>query len=153
MSPFETSAEGSRPVAGNGVQYTPIAQIGRGGMAEVLLAMVESRGGVGRMAVLKRIWPELAADPDFITMFLDEARLSLRLSHANVVQTYEVLTDNGQPAIAMEYLHGQPLTRILNRMLRGPGQLSLPLRLRILTSVLAGLEYAHTLTDLDGTPM
>ena len=53
----------------------------------------------------------------------------------------------------MEYLHGQPLTRVLNRMLRGPSQLSLPLRLRILTSVLAGLEHAHTLTDLDGTPM
>jgi len=153
VSSFETSVEGSHPVAGRGVSYTPIAQIGRGGMAEVLLAMVESGGGVGRMAVLKRIWPELAADPDFMTMFLDEARLSLRLNHANVVQTYEVLTDNGQPAIAMEYLHGQPLTRILNRMLRGSSQLSLPLRLRILTSVLAGLEYAHTLTDLDGTPM
>ena len=135
------------------MHYTPIAQIGRGGMAEVLLAMVESSGGVGRMAVLKRIWPELAADPEFMTMFLDEARLSLRLNHANVVQTYEVLVDNGQLAIAMEYLHGQPLTRILNRMLRGPGQLSMPLRLRILTSVLAGLDYAHTLTDLDGTPM
>ncbi len=153
MTSFETSVEGTRPLGGNGVHYTPIAQIGRGGMAEVLLAMVEASGGVGRMAVLKRIWPELAADPEFMTMFLDEARLSLRLNHANVVQTYEVLTDNDQLAIAMEYLHGQPLTRVLNRMLRGPGQLSLPLRLRILTSVLAGLEYAHTLTDLDGTPM
>ena len=73
-------------------------------MAEVLLAMVESGGGVGRLAVLKRIWPELATEPEFVTMFLDEARLSLRLNHANVVQTYEVLTDNGQLAIAMEYL-------------------------------------------------
>ena len=153
MPSFETSIESSQPVGGNGVHYTPIAQIGRGGMAEVLLAMVESSGGVARMAVLKRIWPELVADAEFLAMFLDEARLSLRLNHANVVQTYEVLTDNGQLAIAMEYLHGQPLTRILNRMLRGPGQLSLPLRLRILTSVLAGLEYAHTLTGLDGAPL
>ena len=85
-------------------------------------------------------------------MFLDEARLSLRLNHANVVQTYEVLTGDGELAIAMEYLDGQPLTRVLNR-LRGPRELSLPLRLRILTSVLAGLEYAHTLTDLDGTSL
>ena len=53
----------------------------------------------------------------------------------------------------MEYLDGQPLTRVLNRLLRGPGGLSLPLRLRILTSMLAGLEYAHTLADLDGTPL
>ena len=86
-------------------------------------------------------------------MFLDEARLSLRLNHANVVQTYEVLAGDGQLAIAMEYLDGQPLNRVLNRLLRGRSELSLPLRLRILTRVLAGLEYAHTLTDLDGSPL
>jgi serine/threonine-protein kinase len=134
-------------------RYEPIAQIGRGGMAEVLLALAHTGGGVHRLAVLKRTWPELATDPDFVTMFLDEARLSLRLNHANVVQTYEVLAGEGELAIAMEYLDGQPLTRVLNRLLRGGGELPLPLRLRILTSVLAGLEYAHTLTDLDGTPL
>jgi serine/threonine-protein kinase len=122
-------------------------------MAEVLLALAEAGGGVRRLAVLKRTWPELATDPEFVTMFLDEARLSLRLNHANVVQTYEVLAGEGELAIAMEYLDGQPLTRVLNRLLRGRGQLSLALRLRILTSVLAGLEYAHALTDLDGTPL
>ena len=135
------------------MRYEPIAQIGRGGMAEVLLARVHAVGGVRRLAVLKRIWPELATDPDFVTMFMDEARLSLRLNHPNVVQTYEVLTGAGELSIAMEYLDGQPLTRVLNRLLRGPGELSLPLRLRILMSVLAGLEHAHTLQDLDGTPL
>ena len=134
-------------------RYEPIAQIGRGGMAEVLLAMMDAGAGARRLAVLKRIGPELATDPDFVTMFLDEARLSLRLSHANVVQTYEVLVGDDELAIAMEYLDGQPLTRVLNRMLRGPGELGLPLRLRILTRVLAGLEHAHTLVDLDGTPL
>src|SRR4051812_32446589 len=134
-------------------RYEPIAQIGRGGMAEVLLAMMDAGAGARRLAVLKRIGPELATDPDFVTMFLDEARLSLRLSHANVVQTYEVLVGDDELAIAMEYLDGQPLTRVLNRMLRGPGELGLPLRLRILTRVLAGLEHAHTLADLDGTPL
>jgi len=134
-------------------RYEPIAHIGRGGMAEVLLAMMDSGGGARRLAVLKRIGPELATDPDFVAMFLDEARLSLRLSHANVVQTYEVLVGDDELAIAMEYLDGQPLTRVLNRMLRGPGELALPLRLRILARVLAGLEHAHTLADLDGTPL
>jgi serine/threonine-protein kinase len=135
------------------MRYEPIAQIGRGGMAEVLLARVHAVGGVRRLAVLKRIWPELATDPDFVTMFLDEARLSLRLAHPNVVQTYEVITGGGELAIAMEYLDGQPLTRVLNRLLRGSGDLSLSLRLRILAHVLAGLEHAHTLTDVDGSPM
>ena len=122
-------------------------------MAEVLLTMVHAGGGVRRLEVLKQIWPELATDPDFVTMFLDEARLSLRLNHANVVQTYEVLSGGGQLAIAMEYLDGQPLTRVLTRLMRGSNALSLPLRLRIVMNVLAGLEHAHTLTDLDGTPL
>jgi serine/threonine protein kinase len=135
------------------MRYEPIAQIGRGGMAEVLLARVHAVGGVRRLAVLKRIWPELATDPDFVSMFLDEARLSLRLNHPNVVQTYEVITGGGELAIAMEYLDGQPLTRVLNRLMRSSGDLSLALRLRILCNVLAGLEHAHTLTDIDGTPL
>jgi serine/threonine-protein kinase len=134
------------------MRYEPIAPIGRGGMAEVLLALVHAGGGARRLAVLKRIWPELATDPDFVAMFLDEARLALRLNHPNVVQTHEVLADGGELAIAMEYLDGQPLTRVLNRLLR-PGELGLALRLRIVASVLAGLEHAHTLTDLDGTPL
>jgi hypothetical protein len=137
----------------SGRRYEPIVQIGRGGMAEVLLTIVDAGGGMRRLEVLKRIWPELTQDPDFVAMFLDEARLSLRLNHANVVQTYEVLSEGGQLAIAMEYLDGQPLTRVLNRLVRGPHGLSLALRLRIVMNILAGLEHAHTLTDLDGTPL
>jgi eukaryotic-like serine/threonine-protein kinase len=136
----------------DGTRYAPIAQIGRGGMAEVVLAMMDAGSGLRRLAVLKRIWPELATDPEFVAMFGDEGRLSLRLNHPNVVRTYEVLVSEGELAIAMEYLDGQPLTRVLNR-LRGQDELGLPLRLRILINVLAGLEHAHTLTDLDGTPL
>ena len=133
----------------SGPRYQPIAQIGRGGMAEVLLAMMDAGCGARRLVVLKRIWPELATDPEFMTMFLDEARLSVRMNHPNVVRTYEVLAHGAEATIAMEYLDGQPLTRVMNR-LRGTAELSVPLRLRILMSVLAGLEHAHTLTDLDG---
>jgi hypothetical protein len=61
-------------------RYEPITQIGRGGMAEVLLAMMDAGGGVRRLAVLKRIWPELATDPDFVTMFLDEDSRSMIVS-------------------------------------------------------------------------
>src|SRR4051812_26534107 len=118
-------------------------------MAEVLLAMMDAGCGARRLVVLKRIWPELATDPDFMTMFLDEARLSVRMNHPNVVRTYEVIARGAEATIAMEYLDGQPLTRVMNR-LRGTDELSVPLRVRILMSVLAGLEHAHTLTDLDG---
>ena len=111
--------------------------------------MMDAGCGARRLVVLKRIWPELATDPEFMTMFLDEARLSVRMNHPNVVRTYEVLAHGAEATIAMEYLDGQPLTRVMNR-LRGTAELSVPLRLRILMSVLAGLEHAHTLTDLDG---
>ncbi len=133
-------------------RYQTIAPIGRGGMAEVYLAVMTSGGGVSKLAVLKQIWPELAGDPHFLAMFLDEARLSVRMSHPNLVQTYEVIDDGGRLAIAMEYLDGQPLARVLNRLL-GAQALDLPLRLRIVAKVLAALDYAHELHDYDGTPL
>jgi serine/threonine-protein kinase len=121
-------------------------------MAEVFLAVMTSAGGVSKLAVLKQIWPELAGDPHFLAMFLDEARLSVRMSHPNLVQTYEVIDDGTRLAIAMEYLDGQPLARVMNR-LRGAQALDLPLRLRIVARVLAALDYAHELHDYDGTPL
>jgi serine/threonine protein kinase len=130
-------------------RYQPIACIGRGGMAEVMLAAMHS-SGVTKLVVLKCLLPDLAEDPDFIEMFLDEARLCARLNHSNVVQTYEVLHHGDRLAIAMEYLDGQPLTSVLRRL---GGELDVATRLRIITSVLAGLEYAHNLTDFDGTPL
>src|SRR5690349_18739865 len=133
-------------------RYRIISSIGRGGMAELLLVAVSGAGGVTRLAVVKRIWPELASDPDFVAMFVDEARLSVRMSHPNVVQTHEVLGDRGGLAIVMEYLDGQPLSRVINRV-RGRSALSLKLWLGIISNVLAGLDYAHELRDYDGTPL
>jgi serine/threonine-protein kinase len=132
-------------------RYQTLARIGHGGMAEVLLAASGS-GGVVKLAVLKCLWPELAEDADFTEMFVDEARLCARLSHPNVVQTHEVVEHEGRLALAMEYLEGQPLRSVLAR-LHGTAAFSLPTRLRVITSVLAGLEYAHELRDFDGTPL
>ena len=132
-------------------RYHLVSPIGRGGMAEVLLALMDAGGGFSKVVVLKRIWPDLATDPDFVTMFHDEARLAIRLNHPNVVQTHEVIEAGTNLAIAMEYLHGQPLTTVLNRV--GPGELSLGLRLRVLVEALAGLHYAHELTDYAGKPL
>ena len=137
-------------------RYRELARIGRGGMAEVFLA-VASEATVRKVVVLKRIWPELASDPTFAAMFLDEARLSVRMSHPNVVQTYEVSEHDGRLTIAMEYLDGQPLTRVQNRLsaARGTTELTLPLalRLRIVIEILAGLGHVHDLTDYDGRPL
>ncbi len=133
-------------------RYHPLTPIGRGGMAEVLLTLMDAGVGARKVVVLKRIWPDLATDPAFVTMFRDEARLAMHLNHPNVVQTHEVVDDAEQLAIAMEYLHGQSLTAVMG-CLRGPRELSLPLRLRILVDVLAALHYAHELTDYGGASL
>jgi serine/threonine protein kinase len=130
-------------------RYQPIARVGHGGMAEVMLVAMRSNG-VTKLAVHKCLLPDLAEDPDFVEMFLDEARLCARLNHPNVIQTYEVLHHDDRLAMSMEYLEGQTLTSVLTRL---AGKLDMATRLRILTSVLAALEYAHNLTDFDGTPL
>src|SRR5262245_53481619 len=100
-------------------KYRLIAQIGHGGMAEVFLEVGRGPAGFNKLLVIKEIRPQLAQDPELLGMFLDEARLAARLSHANVVQTNEVGQDGDRYFIAMEYLEGQPLNRVLHRLGRG----------------------------------
>ena len=86
--------------------YRLIGEIGRGGMGTVVLAILPNGDGTGRMAVLKRLHAELALDRDFRTMFEDEARLAVRLHHANVVETYDVYSDSELCVLLMEHIEG-----------------------------------------------
>ena len=72
-------------------KYRLLAQLGRGGMAEVFLARAEGIRGFQRLLVVKRILPQLAGDPEFVRMFLDEARIAATLHHTNIVQVHEVV--------------------------------------------------------------
>jgi eukaryotic-like serine/threonine-protein kinase len=142
-------------VTGGGIslgKYRLIAELGHGGMAEVFLAVVRGPAGFNKLMVIKQIRPQLAEDPEFLGMFLDEARLAARLSHPNVVQTNEVGHEAGRYFIAMEYLEGQPLNRVLHRFQRNGG-FPIGLHLRVISEVLAGLHHAHEITDYDGTPL
>lgn len=130
-------------------KYRLIAAIGRGGMADVFLAVAQGPAGFNKLVVLKKARPELAQDPEFLAMFLDEARLSARLNHPNVVQTLEVGHDGERYFIAMEYLDGQPLHRIRGRA--GGGGFPLAMQVRVLIDALNGLHHAHELADFDGT--
>jgi serine/threonine-protein kinase len=133
-------------------KYRLIAELGHGGMAEVFLAVARGPAGFNKLVVIKQIRPQLAQDPEFLAMFLDEARLAARLSHPNVVQTNEVGEDAGRYFIAMEYLEGQPLNRVIHRASKDAG-VPLGVHVRILVDVLSGLHHAHELTDFDGTPL
>ena len=149
-------AEGQVSATGSGAntlgKYRLIAELGHGGMAEVFLAVVRGPAGFNKLVVIKQIRPQLAEDPEFLGMFLDEARLAARLSHPNVVQTNEVGQEGERYFIAMEYLEGQPLNRVIHRLQKSGG-LPLAMHIKIVCDTLAGLHHAHELTDYDGTPL
>jgi serine/threonine-protein kinase len=140
-------------------KYRLVAELGQGGMAQVFLALASGPVGFNKLVVLKLIREQFLEDPEFLTMFLDEARLAARLNHPNIVQTTEVGQQDGRYFICMEYLEGQPLNRILARIGAArtdrpeADRLTLGMRLRILVDALAGLHSAHELTDFDGTPL
>ena len=115
LSSTDPPPSSSAARASRGTKYRIVAELGRGGMAVVCLAVVQGPGGFHKLQVLKRLRPALAADPEFLQMFLDEARLAARINHPNVVQTNEVGFDGKYHYIAMEYLDGQPLEMILRR--------------------------------------
>lgn len=132
-------------------KYKVVAKLGQGGMAQVLLCLSHGPGGFNKLLVLKQLREELAAEDEFLTMFLDEARLAARLNHPNVVHTYEVGEADGRHFIAMDYLEGQPFNRVIHRVKRAhiPVEVYVP----VLAETLAGLHYAHELTDFDGTAL
>src|SRR5277367_4073302 len=134
----------SEATGGAFAKYRPIAELGQGGLAQVFLALASGPAGFNKLVVIKQIREQFAEDPEFLTMFLDEARLAARLNHPNVVQTNEVGGDGKRFFICMEYLEGQPLNRIMSRVGAAKG-LTRGMQLRILVDALAGLHHAHEL--------
>jgi serine/threonine protein kinase len=138
------------PSKATATKYQLLKELGRGGMGVVHLAMSRGPQGFTKLVVLKMMRRALVGDFDSHRMFLEEARISARLTHPNVVDVYEVIDYGEMPTIVMEYLEGQPLSAILNAP-TGPNP-PRNLLLYILTKVLAGLGAAHDLRDYDGTP-
>jgi serine/threonine-protein kinase len=131
-------------------KYRLVAPLGRGGMADVYLAVAEGLGGFNKLLVLKSM--RETDDPDFLRMFLDEARLCARMHHPNVVQTYEVGQDGDAYFLTMEFINGPTLLRL--RALALPeGGLGLPVSLHLISQILSGLDYAHNLKDYSGAPL
>jgi serine/threonine-protein kinase len=97
--------------------------------------------------------PHLAEDPDFVTMFLDEARMAANIRHPNVVPTLDVAEENGQLFLIMEYVEGLSLHAMKRALKKQNGSVPLPIALRIALDMLAGLHAAHELTSSDGAPM
>lgn len=120
-------------------------------MARLYLGVQRGPFELKKLVAIKEMRQEIASDPHFFSMFVDEARIAARLSHPNVVHTYEVLDDAPNYYLVMEFLDGQSLLEIVRRV----GRANIPLHdhIWILTQLLAGLHHAHELCDFDGKPL
>ncbi|HEY0251168.1 MAG TPA: serine/threonine-protein kinase [Kofleriaceae bacterium] len=130
-------------------KYTLVAKLATGGMAEIFLARLLSDGGFEKLVCIKRILPHLAKDPQFVAMFLDEARVVARISHPNVCQVFELGEISGQYYIAMEYLAGVPLS-VFRRGDYYPGKPDPRLVAAFGTQACEGLHHAHQLKNAQG---
>src|SRR5690349_11056351 len=93
-------------------RYRPLFEIGKGGMGSVEVALERGEAGFERIVALKRMLPDAARDPRRTEMFMREAKLAALLTHRNVVHAFE-LGEGDEPFMAMEYVEGEPLSRVL----------------------------------------
>ncbi len=110
-------------------------------------------GGFERPVAIKVMHPHIATDPEFVTMFLDEARLAARIRHANVVPTVDVEHDESGVFLVMEYVDGMSLHRLAKTFRAAKVHLPVPIALRIMIDALSGLHAAHELRSQDGAPL
>src|SRR5580765_5591880 len=107
-------------VSGDAVgRYTLLAKIATGGMAEIWLAKQAGPRGFEKVIVIKRIVDSLSSDPEFVEMFLDEARIAAQLNHPNIVQIFDLGEHAGAYYIAMEYLPGENLSAVARTAVKG----------------------------------
>jgi serine/threonine-protein kinase len=124
-------------------RYTLLMPISTGGMGEIFLARLEGSHGFDKLCVIKKILPHLAEDQDFVERFVDEARILVKLSHGNIAQVLDMGVHEGAPYIALEFVDGKDLRRVLGRMRDRGLQIPLSFVLYTMTRVLDALAYAH----------
>jgi serine/threonine protein kinase len=135
-------------------RYRLVQRIATGGMGEVYRGLDVGWGGIERPVAIKVIAGTFAREPDFVSTFADEARLSFLLSHSNVVHVRDIGQTDDTLFIAMEWVEGGDLGGILQKLQERVGQ-PMPMRFAVLVAVEAarGLDYAHRLCDTAGNPL
>jgi serine/threonine protein kinase len=131
-------------------EYRILRKIAEGGMGEVFLAERSGIRGFAREVAIKRITPCLASHPDYVEMFVQEARVAALLDHPNVVQVHELFQHDEAYYIVMEYVPGLSLSRSLKAV---EGALPLALATQIAAQAAAGLQFVHQMQDPSGHPL
>jgi eukaryotic-like serine/threonine-protein kinase len=134
-------------------RYTLFAKIGSGGMATVHLGRLSGAAGFSRTVAIKRMHRELASQPRFVSMFLDEARLAARIRHPNVVPTLDVVATDDELFLVLEYVQGETLARLLQTTTRLGQRVPVAVVAGVASGVLHGLHAAHEATSENGAPL
>lgn len=134
-------------------RYALHAEIASGGMATVYFGRLLGPVGFSRTVAIKQLHPQFAKDPDFVSMFLDEARLAARIGHPNVIQTVDIVVTSGELFLVMEYVPGESLARLMRAMSSRDERIPVHIACTILSNVLHGLHAAHEAKNERGEPL
>ncbi len=134
-------------------KYHLLERINVGGMAEVYKAKMIGVEGFEKLLAIKRILPAIAADKDFIAMFIDEAKIQVQLNHANIAQTFELGRISDTYFIAMEYVSGRDLRAVFERLRRRGEVVPVELGCYVISRIAEGLDYAHRKKDASGNDL
>jgi len=124
-------------------RYTLLMPLSTGGMGEVFLARLEGSHGFDKPCVIKKILPHLAKEPGFVSRFVDEGHILVKLSHGNIAQVLDMGVQDEAPYIALEFIDGKDLRRVLARTRERTLPLPLSFVLSVMSRVLDALAYAH----------
>jgi len=152
----ESSGASALPSPGKPKQfgkYLLLEKIGSGGMAEIFKAVVRGAGDFHKVLVVKRILLAYSKDPSFVKMFTSEAQITSPLQHANIVSIYEFDQVDGQYYLAMEYVHGRDLQRVMARANKLGRSIPTDVALYIVGEVCKALWYAYNARDNFGNPL
>lgn len=134
-------------------KYLLLEKLATGGMAQLYRAKIIGVQGFEKFIAIKMILPHLAEEKELVSSFIDEAKLAALLNHQNIVQIYDFGEMEGSNFITMEYLFGKDLRAILAKAREIDMPLGIEYGLFITSRICAGLEYAHTVKDFQGTPL
>jgi len=134
-------------------RYLLFGDIAAGGMATVHFGRLSGPAGFSRTVAIKRLHAHYAKDPDFVTMFLDEARLAARIRHPNVVPTLDVVQTDDEMFLVMEYVQGESLAKLLRAVRSMMTTSDVRVIATIMTGVLHGLHAAHEAKNEQGQPL
>lgn len=134
-------------------RYELLRRLANGGMGQIDLARQKGPVGFQKLLVVKRILPHLSEEDEFLKMFLDEARIAALLNHPNIAQTYESGDVDGVYFMAMEYVQGEPISRVVRKAHETLGGMPTALIVRIVADAAGALDYVHAARSPSGRPL